>query len=106
MSGVAKSSSDGFIQNPWGDVAWGSGGLRVGIGHLGLGVGEARVGVRRDIDVSTLGPVGGEECGVNVVKEVGNGPVRLWELGGFLGVGEGLELCGCRLGCSACIAAE
>ena len=90
MSRVAKSSGDGFAQYPRGDVAWGSGGFRIGISQLGLDVGEAGIGVRGDVDVALLGPDGGEECGVNVINEVGNGVVRFKRLGGFLGVRKGL----------------
>ena len=90
MSRVAKSGGDGFAQYPRGDVAWGSGGFRIGISQLGLGVREAGIGVRRDVNVTLLGPGGGEECGVNVINEVGNGFVRLRRLGGFLGVRKGL----------------
>ena len=90
MSRVAKSSGNGLAQYPRGDVAWGSGGFRIRIRHLGLDVGEAGIGVRGDVNVTMLGPGGGEECGVNVVNEVGDGLVRLRELGVFLGVREGL----------------
>ena len=90
MSRVAQSSGNGFAQYPRGDVAWGSGGFRIRIRQLGLGVGEASIGVRRDVNVTLLGPGGGEECGVNVVNEVGNGLVHLRRLGVFLGVREGL----------------
>ena len=91
MAGFAKSGGNGFIQDPWWDVARGSDGFRVGVRHLGLGVGEACVGVRRDVDIA-MGPSGGKECGVNVFEEMGDGLVHFQELGRFLRVGEGLEL--------------
>ena len=87
---VAESSGKGITQNPGGNVARGGGAFRIGIRQLGLGVREAGISVRGDVNVAIVGPGGGEECGVNVIQEAGDGLVRLWELGCLLGVREGL----------------